>query len=73
VFECSVRVIFVIDHYVSQAAWEVEDKRPSENWPEKGEVKFVDYGTRYREGLDLVIKGIDCTVKPGEKVSCYIT
>ncbi|XP_060581167.1 multidrug resistance-associated protein 1-like isoform X5 [Ruditapes philippinarum] len=52
----------------TEAAWEVEDKRPSENWPEKGEVKFVDYGTRYREGLDLVIKGIDCTVKPGEKV-----
>ena len=56
-----------------QAAWEVEDKRPSENWPEKGEVKFVDYGTRYREGLDLVIKGIDCTVNPGEKVSYMLT
>jgi len=27
-----------------------------------------NYGTRYREGLDLVVKGIDCSIKPGEKV-----
>jgi len=32
-------------------------------------VEMENYGTRYREGLDLVVKGIDCSIKPGEKVS----
>ena len=31
-------------------------------------MKFDNYGTRYRPDLDLVIKGIDCTISPGEKV-----
>ncbi|XP_053393096.1 multidrug resistance-associated protein 1-like isoform X2 [Mercenaria mercenaria] len=52
----------------TEAAWEIAEKRPSESWPDNGQVKFENYGTRYREGLDLVIKGIDCTVNPGEKV-----
>ena len=29
---------------------------------------FRDYSVRYREGLDLVLKGIDCRVKPSEKI-----
>ena len=31
-------------------------------------VEFSDYGLRYREGLDLVIKEITATVSGGEKV-----
>jgi len=46
----------------------VENNRPSRSWPDSGAVEFVDYSTRYRPGLDLVIKGIDCSVNPGEKV-----
>ncbi|KAF9935782.1 hypothetical protein BGZ67_002988 [Mortierella alpina] len=39
-----------------------------ENWPQSGQVEFKNYSTRYREGLDLVIKNISFTVQPGEKV-----
>ena len=46
----------------------MEGKRPGTKWPENGVVKFDNYGTRYRAELDLVIKGIDCTINPGEKV-----
>ena len=41
-------------------------------------MEFKDYSTRYRPGLDLVLKGITCTIDPGEKVfykylkSCYV-
>lgn len=52
----------------TEADWIVEGKRPSAKWPENGVVKFDNYGTRYRPDLDLVIKGIDCTISPGEKV-----
>lgn len=31
-------------------------------------MEFRDYGVRYREGLDLVLKGITCTLNPREKV-----
>ena len=52
-----------------EAAWDVPHNRPPANWPEKGEIKFLKYQTRYREGLDLVLKGITCSVLPGEKAS----
>ena len=29
---------------------------------------MTNYSVRYREGLDLVLRGIDCVIKPGEKV-----
>ncbi|XP_069125383.1 multidrug resistance-associated protein 1-like [Argopecten irradians] len=52
----------------TEAAWEIEDKKPDPRWPDTGKVTFDNYGTRYREGLDLVLKGISCDVQPGEKV-----
>jgi ABC-type multidrug transport system fused ATPase/permease subunit len=39
-----------------------------ESWPQNGLVEFRNYSTRYREGLDLVIKNISFTVQPAEKV-----
>ncbi|KAG0073648.1 hypothetical protein BGZ90_011416 [Linnemannia elongata] len=38
------------------------------NWPQAGQIEFRSYSTRYREGLDLVIKNICFTVLPMEKV-----
>lgn len=50
-----------------EAAWENNTPLPRE-WPEKGQVDFKDFEVRYREGLDLVLKGISFSVKGGEKV-----
>ena len=33
-----------------------------------GAIQFSGYGTRYRPGLDLVLRGIDCSIRGGEKV-----
>ena len=51
-----------------QAPWEIEDKKPSSDWPTEGNVEFKDYSVRYREGLDLVLKNLNLSVKGGEKV-----
>ncbi|PNF24809.1 hypothetical protein B7P43_G15136 [Cryptotermes secundus] len=51
-----------------EAPWDIPTNQPSSSWPEKGEVEFKDYQVRYREGLDLVLRGISFTVKGGEKV-----
>ena len=54
-------------HTSSEAEWE-SDEPPAEGWPEEGQVTFADYGMRYREGLPLSIKGLDCRISGGEKV-----
>ena len=46
----------------------VEDNRPASDWPQGGHVTFNHYATRYREGLDLVLKDVQCDVPSGTKV-----
>ncbi|KAI1309528.1 hypothetical protein EDD11_004077 [Mortierella claussenii] len=38
------------------------------NWPSEGRIEFKGYSTRYREGLDLVIKDVSFIVEPTESV-----
>ncbi|KAG4066305.1 hypothetical protein HA402_000529 [Bradysia odoriphaga] len=38
------------------------------SWPEKGIIVFNNYGTRYRPGLDLVLKQFSCQINSGEKI-----
>ncbi|KAI1286986.1 Multidrug resistance-associated protein 1 [Halotydeus destructor] len=52
----------------SEAAFEIESTKPETFWPEKGQVQFKGYAARYRDGLDLVLKNLNFSVKPGEKV-----
>ncbi|XP_055876896.1 multidrug resistance-associated protein 1-like isoform X2 [Biomphalaria glabrata] len=52
----------------TEAAWIIENHRPNPEWPEQGVVEFKDYQFRYREGLDLVLKGINCRIESGEKI-----
>jgi ATP-binding cassette, subfamily C (CFTR/MRP), member 1 len=49
-----------------EAAWKTVEVDPS--WPQKGVVVFKDFKVRYREGLDLVLKGISFETKSQEKV-----
>ncbi|KAG2416141.1 hypothetical protein HFD88_007333 [Aspergillus terreus] len=42
--------------------------RPAIGWPAQGAVSFKGYSTRYRPGLDLVLKDIDLDIKPHEKI-----
>ncbi len=46
----------------------VESHRPAPVWPSLGHVKFDQYSTRYREGLDLVLRNISAEIPGGTKV-----
>ncbi|ELU09880.1 hypothetical protein CAPTEDRAFT_178694 [Capitella teleta] len=52
----------------TEADWVKESCRPSKYWPQSGVVEFKEYTTRYREGLDLVLKGLTCQIQGGEKI-----
>lgn len=53
----------------SEAEWESQEgHKPAANWPQKGVIEFEHYSTRYREGLDLVLKDLSLLIDPQEKV-----
>ncbi|KAJ2081996.1 hypothetical protein H4R24_001912 [Coemansia sp. RSA 988] len=46
----------------------IDDRRPENSWPEQGMVEFKNYSTRYRDGLDLVLKDLSFRVLPRQKI-----
>ncbi|XP_068732556.1 multidrug resistance-associated protein 1-like [Montipora capricornis] len=52
----------------TEADWIVPDNRPEDDWPDQGSIVMNDFDLRYREGLPLVLKQINCDIKPGEKI-----
>lgn len=52
----------------SEAPEVIFKRRPGIGWPAHGGVSFKDYSTRYRPGLDLVLKDINLDIKPHEKI-----
>lgn len=52
----------------TEAPWSNPDHQPPADWPQDGRVEFNDFQMRYRPGLDLVLRGITCQIKGGEKI-----
>ncbi|XP_076093492.1 ATP-binding cassette sub-family C member 3-like isoform X1 [Mytilus galloprovincialis] len=54
-------------HLPPEADW-IQRNKPPIDWPQKGTIKFCNYKTRYRIGLELVLSGVDCFIENGERV-----
>uniref|UniRef100_A0A1I7XC86 ABC transporter domain-containing protein n=1 Tax=Heterorhabditis bacteriophora TaxID=37862 RepID=A0A1I7XC86_HETBA len=54
-------------HTPTEAPWRINGSLPT-GWPSKGRISLRDYSTRYRPGLDLVLKGLTINIASGEKV-----
>ncbi|KAJ5323809.1 Metal resistance protein YCF1 [Penicillium atrosanguineum] len=64
----SVERVLEYANLPSEAPDVIFKRRPAIGWPSQGAVTFKNYSTRYREGLDLVLKDIDLDIKPHEKI-----
>ncbi len=53
---------------LKQEAPFVTDTKVPQGWPEGGIIEFKKFSTRYREGLDFVLKDLSITVSPREKI-----
>ncbi|EAW12826.1 ATP-binding cassette glutathione S-conjugate transporter YCF1 [Aspergillus clavatus NRRL 1] len=64
----SVERVLEYANLPSEAPDVIFKHRPAIGWPAQGAVTFKDYSTRYRPGLDLVLKDINLDIKPHEKI-----
>ncbi|XP_055919617.1 multidrug resistance-associated protein 1-like isoform X7 [Eupeodes corollae] len=51
-----------------EAPWVIDNVKTPQGWPQEGRVVFENYKVRYREGLDLVLRGVNFDIRGGEKV-----
>lgn len=46
----------------------VEDRRPPDNWPRMGSIRFTNVKMRYRPNLPLVLRNVSFDIEPQEKI-----
>lgn len=71
----SCQIYFYVIYYGLlhlQAEWIMDDSYPPKDWPPKGEIAFERFAARYRDGLDVAIKDVSATIRPGERVRALI-
>lgn len=56
----------------SEGGATILDRRPPDNWPQKGSIRFTDVKLKYRPHLPLVLKGVSLHIEPREKIGHYI-
>lgn len=64
----SAERIFEYQETPQEALAEIENDSLPKNWPQHGVVKFDRYSTRYREGMDLVLKDVCFETMSNEKL-----
>jgi len=69
--ESQMNAVERVLHYTEQepeAPPVLEGHRPPPGWPESGEIVVRDLQVRYREDLELILKGVSFHVQPRQKV-----
>ena len=51
-----------------EAAWQLNNDPETEDWPKEGKINLDNLQVRYREGLELVLKGVSLNIQGGESV-----
>ncbi|XP_066266620.1 ATP-binding cassette sub-family C member 5-like [Branchiostoma lanceolatum] len=67
-FTCVERITHYADNLEQEAPEQIKEADPGESWPDQGVVQFDRYQMRYRESLPLVLKDVQCNIRPRESV-----
>uniref|UniRef100_A0A8R1XNR3 ABC-type glutathione-S-conjugate transporter n=1 Tax=Onchocerca volvulus TaxID=6282 RepID=A0A8R1XNR3_ONCVO len=51
-----------------EAEWRVDQFKPVEDWPSKGQILLQNYSTRYHSKFDLVLRELNISINPTEKI-----
>jgi ABC-type multidrug transport system fused ATPase/permease subunit len=62
------QVIYYGNAVQAEAPPIIEDKRPPEDWPKSGGIKFSNVVLKYQDGAEPVLKGVNVNIKPREKI-----
>ena len=63
------RVLEYTNDNPQEASWKSDPKfEPEKDWPQEGKVQLLNYETQYREGLELVLKGITMEIGKETKI-----
>ncbi|CAI5757028.1 unnamed protein product [Candida verbasci] len=60
--------VFEYCNLPSEAPMEIEETKPNKEWPPNGVIKFNDYSTAYREGLNNVLNNLSFEIGSKEKI-----
>ena len=69
--ETSVVAVERLKEYVDieqEAEWVTNGDKPGADWPTEGSIQFEEYSTRYRRGLELVLRDVSFEVRGSEKI-----
>lgn len=64
----SVERVLSYSQLPMERAYHVEETAPTSKWPSQGVVEFRNYTTRYREGLEPVLRGVSFKTRPSERI-----
>ena len=64
----SVERILEYTNLPREAPYESDDGHAPTKWPEHGVIEFQNYSTRYRQGMNLVLKDVIFTAEAGQKI-----
>lgn len=69
--ETSIGAIARVRHFINHTeseAKDIEKARPSSDWPSTGTIEIRNFAASYNSSSDLVLKGVDLIIRPGEKL-----
>lgn len=62
------RVLEYVHKIPQEKAYEISETKPAPEWPEHGEIRFINLDLAYREGLPLTLKNFNADIRPHEKI-----
>lgn len=66
--ESNLNSVERVDFYMQLPAERWSGLAPSPEWPQRGQITFVDFELRYRPELSPAIRGFSAVIRPGEKI-----